>query len=74
LVLPPMFEPRLMLELLETERAQCLLGVPTMLIGMLDHPDFAATDASSISCLITGGTVVPPALDPISAGAGRQKG
>ncbi len=62
LVLPPMFDPPLLLELLETERAHCLIGVPTMLIGMLDHPDFAMTDVSSVRLLITGGAVVPPAL------------
>jgi acyl-CoA synthetase (AMP-forming)/AMP-acid ligase II len=62
LVLPPMFEPGLMLELLRSERAQYVLGVPTMLIGLLDHPEFAAADTSSVRWLITGGAVVPPAL------------
>jgi acyl-CoA synthetase (AMP-forming)/AMP-acid ligase II len=62
LVLPPLFEAALLLELLESERAQCLLGVPTMLIGVLDHPRFAAADVSSIRCVITGGAVVAPAL------------
>ena len=33
-----------------------------MLIGMLDHPGFAATDLSSVRQLLTGGAVVPPAL------------
>jgi acyl-CoA synthetase (AMP-forming)/AMP-acid ligase II len=62
LVLPPMFEPGLLLELLQAERAQCVLGVPTMLIGVLDHPAFAATDTSSVRWMVTGGAVVPPAL------------
>ncbi len=62
LVLPPMFEPGLMFELLQSERAQYVGGVPTMLIGMLDHPEFGATDTSSVRWLITGGAVVPPAL------------
>ena len=62
LVLPPFFDPGLMLELVEAERAQCVLGVPTMLIAYLDHPRFAQTDVSSVRCLITGGAVVPPAL------------
>jgi fatty-acyl-CoA synthase len=62
LVLPPVFEPGLMLGLLQSERAQYLLGAPTMLIGMLDHPEFAATDTSSLRWTITGGAVVPPAL------------
>ena len=62
LVLPPMFEPGLLLELLQAERAQYVLGVPTMLIGVLDHPAFAATDTSSVRWMVTGGAVVPPAL------------
>jgi len=62
LVLPPHFDPGLMLELVEAERATCLLGVPTMLLAYLDHPRFADTDVSSVRCLITGGAVVPPAL------------
>jgi acyl-CoA synthetase (AMP-forming)/AMP-acid ligase II len=62
LVLPPMFEPGLLLELLQSERAQYVLGVPTMLIGVLDHPAFAATDTSSVRWMVTGGAVVPPAL------------
>jgi acyl-CoA synthetase (AMP-forming)/AMP-acid ligase II len=62
LVLPPYFDPGLVLELVEAERAQCLLGVPTMLIAYLDHPRFAETDVSSVRCVITGGAVVPPAL------------
>jgi acyl-CoA synthetase (AMP-forming)/AMP-acid ligase II len=62
LILPPYFDPGLMLELIAAERPQTLLGVPTMLIGMLDHPGFAVTDLSSIRQLLTGGAVVPPAL------------
>jgi acyl-CoA synthetase (AMP-forming)/AMP-acid ligase II len=62
LVLPPFFDPGLMLELIEAERVEWLLGVPTMLIGMLDHPRFSATDVSSMRCLATGGAVVTPGL------------
>jgi acyl-CoA synthetase (AMP-forming)/AMP-acid ligase II len=62
LVLPPMFDPGLILDLLQSERAQYVLGVPTMLIGLLDHPEFAATDTSSVRSLVTGGAPVPPAL------------
>jgi acyl-CoA synthetase (AMP-forming)/AMP-acid ligase II len=62
LVLPPLFEPALMLELIESERANSVLGVPTMLIAMLDHPRFAETDVSSMRRVGTGGAVVAPAL------------
>ena len=62
LVLPPAFDPGLMLELVESERVECVIGVPTMHIGVLDHPGLAATDVSSVRLLFTGGAVVPPAL------------
>src|SRR6201999_120620 len=62
LVLPPWFEPGLMLELVGAERPDCVGGVPTMLIGMLDHPRMADTDVSSVRVLVSGGAVVPPAL------------
>jgi acyl-CoA synthetase (AMP-forming)/AMP-acid ligase II len=62
LVLPPAFDPGLMLQLIEAERVGCVIAVPTMHIGVLDHPALAATDVSSVRLLFTGGAVVPPAL------------
>ena len=62
LILPPYFDPGLMLELIAAERPAMLLGAPTMFIMMLDHPDLATTDISSVRQLLTGGAVVPPAL------------
>jgi acyl-CoA synthetase (AMP-forming)/AMP-acid ligase II len=44
------------------ELEELLAGVPTMLIGMLDHPGFGTTDTSSVRRLYTGGAVVPPGL------------
>jgi acyl-CoA synthetase (AMP-forming)/AMP-acid ligase II len=62
LVLPPFFEPGLMLDLVASEGSNGVLGVPTMLIAMLEHPDFAGTDVASVRHATTGGAVVPPAL------------
>lgn len=62
LILPPYFDPGLMLKLMAEERPDTLEGVPTMLIGMLDHPDVTATDTSSIRRVLTGGAVVPAEL------------
>jgi fatty-acyl-CoA synthase len=62
LVLPPYFDPGLMLELIAAERPAALLGVPTMLIGMLDHPGFRPTRHAIGTAVLTGGAVVPPAL------------
>jgi acyl-CoA synthetase (AMP-forming)/AMP-acid ligase II len=62
LILPPYFDPGLMLELVAAERPGILLGAPTMFIMMLDHSDLATTDISSVRQLLTGGAIVPPAL------------
>ena len=35
------FSPELLLEILESERGTMTGGVPTMLLAMMEHPDFA---------------------------------
>ncbi|MGH2824393.1 MAG: AMP-binding protein, partial [Thermoleophilaceae bacterium] len=62
LVLPPAFDPELCLELIESERVDSVMGVPTMLIALLEHPRFAPTDVSGVRRLVSGGAVVPPDL------------
>jgi acyl-CoA synthetase (AMP-forming)/AMP-acid ligase II len=56
------FDPGLLLELIASERAASMIGVPTMLIAILDHPRFGATDVSSVRRVTTGGAVVTPGL------------
>ncbi len=56
------FDPALVLELMETERATALLGVPTMLIALLEHPDLARRDLSAVRCVVSGGATVPAEL------------
>ncbi|MCA1712138.1 MAG: AMP-binding protein [Actinobacteria bacterium] len=56
------FDPALVLELLESERAGFLGAVPTMLIAMLDHPDRANRDLSSLQVIVSGGSPVPAQL------------
>jgi fatty-acyl-CoA synthase len=61
-VLLEAFEPGLVLELFETYRGSAMVGVPTMLIAMLEHPRFAQTDLSSVRSICSGGSTVPAAL------------
>jgi fatty-acyl-CoA synthase len=61
-VLVPAFEPGLVLELIETERATLTCGVPTMLLALVEHPDFSVRDLSSLRAVSGGGAVVPAAL------------
>ena len=62
LVLVEQFDPGLILELIESERVTFLPGVPTMLIRIIDHPDFERRDLSSLTSVCSGGTSVPPEL------------
>jgi acyl-CoA synthetase (AMP-forming)/AMP-acid ligase II len=56
------WDPGLMLELFETYRGTATLVVPTMLLALLDHPDGATRDLSSIETIYSGAAVVPAAL------------
>lgn len=56
------FEPSLMLELIEAERAEIALGVPTALLGLLECPDLAKRDLSSLRVILSGGATVPADL------------
>ena len=62
LVLMPMFEPGLFLELIELERLWFADTVPTMLIAAMDHPDASRRDLSSWRSTVSGGAQVPEAL------------
>jgi fatty-acyl-CoA synthase len=61
-VLVESFDAALVLELIETYRCDGMSTVPTMLVSMLEHPDFASTDLSSLKHLSAGGSTVPAPL------------
>jgi fatty-acyl-CoA synthase len=61
-ILPPAFDPGVMLALFEAERGTVMLSVPTMLIRMLDHPDIGTRDLSSWRLSALGGAPIPPEL------------
>lgn len=54
------FDGGLTLDLCQTHRIAMLPVVPTMLIAMIEHPNFAQTDLSALELLLTGGTVITP--------------
>jgi fatty-acyl-CoA synthase len=62
LVLMPMFEPGLFLELVEIDRTWYAGAVPTMLIAAMGHPDVSRRDLSAWKSVVSGGTQVPEAL------------
>jgi fatty-acyl-CoA synthase len=61
-VLLEAFDPGLVLELFATYRGNAMVGVPTMLVAMLEHPSFASTDLSSVKAICSGGSTVPTTL------------
>ncbi|MGH2508708.1 MAG: AMP-binding protein, partial [Ktedonobacteraceae bacterium] len=56
------FDAHKMLEVLSSEHCTTLGGVPTMLLAMLQQPDFASFDLSALRTVISGGAPVPAYL------------
>jgi len=61
-IVMPNFDPGLTLELFETYRGTHSLMVPTMLLAVLDHPDFATRDKSSFKTVMSGAAAVAEQL------------
>jgi fatty-acyl-CoA synthase len=53
------FDPARVLMAVEAERCTALYGVPTMLITLLNHPDLATTDTSSLRTGVLAGSPCP---------------
>ncbi|MEH6545917.1 MAG: AMP-binding protein [Sneathiella sp.] len=56
------FDPIAVLDLIEEEKITALLGVPTMLVGMLEALESHKRDTSSLTVAISGGSMVAPEL------------
>ena len=61
-VLVEAFDPGLVIELMAAYRSNAMLGVPTMLVAMMEHPSFASADLSSLKAIYSGGSTVPAAI------------
>ena len=62
MVIAKLFDPGKMLDIMEIERAALLLGVPTMMIGMLEAQTVKPRNLSSVRMAVSGGSMVPPEL------------
>lgn len=62
MVLLPRFDAGQALAAIGAHRITALPGVPTMYQALMDHPDFAATDFSSLRVCISGGAPMPADL------------
>ena len=56
------FDVRAILAAIERERLTHLGGIPTQLIALLDHPDRARRDLSSLRSVLVGGAPAAPSL------------
>jgi long-chain acyl-CoA synthetase len=56
------FDAGQVLEIIERERVQRWGGVPTMVLRVLDHPDLAKRDTTSVRSVSLGGAPVPSSL------------
>lgn len=62
LVMMRRFDPSRALELIEREQVTTFGGVPTMVLRVIDSPDFATRDTSSVRTVAYGGAPAPPVL------------
>ncbi len=62
LVMMHHFDPQRALELIERERITIFGGVPAMVMQVIDSPDFAKRDTSSVKSISYGGAPCPPDL------------
>ncbi len=58
----PSFDPRQMFEVIEAEQCTLLSGVPTSFLAMLDHPDRAVFDLTSLRAGTCGGADCDPEI------------
>jgi fatty-acyl-CoA synthase len=61
-VLVETFDPGLVIALMDQYRANAMLGVPTMLVAMMEHPSFASADFSAVKAIYSGGSTVPASI------------
>lgn len=62
MLLKPMFDPVMIVKVIERERPSFVLGVPTMLVALIAEVEASGRDVSSIRRIMSGGSMVAPEL------------
>lgn len=62
MVLVSLFDPKVVVSLIESQRASIILGVPTMVQTLLEQQEQAPVDASTLQVVSCGGANVAPEL------------
>jgi len=61
-LLAPVFDPEMIVRAIERERPKFLLGVPTMIVALIDEAARTGRDVSSVKRIMSGGAMVAPEL------------
>ena len=62
MTLAPIFDPDMIVRVIERERPKFMLGVPTMIVALIEAVEKSGRDVSSIRRIMSGGSMVPPEL------------
>ncbi|MEM6537624.1 MAG: AMP-binding protein [Pseudomonadota bacterium] len=62
MLLAPMFDPTMIVNVIAREKTKFILGVPTMLVALLDVIEETGADVSSVTRIMSGGSMVAPEL------------
>ncbi|TDG11401.1 long-chain fatty acid--CoA ligase [Seongchinamella unica] len=62
MLLAPMFDPAMIAEVVEREKTRFILGVPTMLVALIEEVRRTGRDVSSVQRIMSGGAMVAPQL------------
>lgn len=62
MVLVSLFDPGVVLDLIEGEHGTIVLGVPTMVVALLEANEYRPRDLSSLKLVSSGGSMVAPEL------------
>lgn len=62
MLLAPMFDPDMIAGVIEREQTGFVLGVPTMLVALIEAVQKNGTDVSSVQRIMSGGSMVAPDL------------
>ena len=62
MLLVKLFDPAAILRLIESEKVTAFLGVPTMLVALLESIRHEPRDVSSVDMVVSGGAMVAPEL------------
>lgn len=61
-LLAPMFDAEVVVRTIERERATFVIGVPTMILGMIEAANRLDVDVTSVKQILSGGAMVAPEL------------